>query len=268
MTHAIQTSFSFINNIGTIRNEVISRHGCNPSWIKITTITITSKFTEAIPVEVIKEYFATNKQIQIKPKNSNYRWTWKVANTSFYNQVSIYTDDHRSRKSVKLFPNGAVQVTGCCDMLDCDKVLRQISCVVSHIVGKPRKVDNYNIHMINSNFSLNQMVNLENVFNVFTEEGHDTTFNPDRYSAVKIKIKVLDTAKVTVSIFSSGRIIVTGAKALQEVAEGYKCIMETVFRNKHSITTDSVDKIEKFDMWRGSTIQEWLEKISQATITQ
>lgn len=262
-----QQSFDFIKTIGEVRNGVIDRYGCNPSWIKITTITITSKFNHDVSYDIIREYFSKNEEMSVRTRNSTYRFVWRMAATEFYNQVSLYCDDHRSRKSVKLFPNGSVQITGCSDVIDCERVTKQVACVVSHITKKKYELSGYNIHMINSNFSLNYYVNLEEIFNTFTRNGHDTTFNPDRYSAVKIKLEVPGGSKVTTSVFGSGKIIVTGAKELEQVSAAYNSIMETIFSNKE-ILLEKSEKIELFDRWRGSNIQEWLEKLSPTTIKQ
>lgn len=263
---SIETCFNFIRNVGSIRNEAIEKYGCNPSWVKITTITITSSFGKPLDIPFIREFFSNEKELAIRPVGSVHRFKWKSSDTTFYNQMSIYCDDHRSRKSVKLFPNGSIQVAGCSDVLDCDRVLKQISCIVSHITKRKMIATNYDIHMINSNFSLNQFVNLEEIFNVFVVNGHDATFNPDRYSAVKIKMQVPGKSRVTVSIFSSGRIIVTGAKALEQVSVAYQKILQIIYDSAESIVGEKSEKIEYFDRWRGSNIKDWLEKISSSTI--
>ena len=261
-TMAIAESFAFLHHINTIKTQISNDYKAEPSWVKVTTITITSSFNKLIDFKGIRAFFEERKSLSIKTTHSNYRFIWKISDTTFFNQVSIYCDDHRSRKSVKLFPNGSIQVAGCSDMIDCERVLKQINCIVGHITKQRLDAQKFQVHMINSNFSLNKFVNLDQIFCAFTSRGHDVTFNPDRYSAVKIKMKPLDTDRtVTVSIFNSGKIIVTGAKSLVEVSTAYGIILNTIFSNSRSLTGQDSVGVETFQLWRGGNIVSWLEKI-------
>ena len=239
-------------------------YDANPSWVKVTTITITSSFNQLTPVDVVRKWFQEHGELAIKPKQTRHRFIWKLSETTFYNQVSIYCDDHRSRKSVKLFPNGSIQVAGCCDMIDCERVLKQINCVIGHITKMQVDAHDYTVHMINSNFSLNKYVNLHKIFSTFEQAGHDVTFNPDRYSAVKIKMKPFPTGNrtVTVSMFNSGKIIVTGAKALAEVSTAYGMILDCIFSKPHEILGQDSPQVDVFQIWRGAPVGGWLEKFS------
>ena len=256
---AIAESFSFLRHISDIRTKTINDYRANPSWVKVTTITITSSFNKPVNLDVIRAHFSTNKTMYIKTKCSDYRFMWKISDTSFFNQVSIYCDDHRSRKSVKFFPNGSIQVAGCCDMMDCERVLKQINCVVSHITHQRMHAVDYTVHMINSNFSINRFVNLNNIMSAFMARGHDVTFNPDRYSAVKIKLKPFGTDRtVTVSIFNSGKIIVTGAKSLVEVSTSYGIILDIIFSTMQVLVGQDGPGVDTFQFWRGGKIDSWL----------
>lgn len=259
--------FCFFNQVKSIRRE----YGNDiPSWLKLTTITMTSSFNAQIDIDCIKQYFEKNETIKIRPKKSKYSFIFHKSPTDFFNQVSIYTDDYKSRKSVKLFPNGSIHVSGCGDMMDCERILAQINCVVSSILKKKVIANDFSVHMINSNFSLNKFVNLHTIFKEFGERGHDTTFNPDRYSAVKIKMMVATSAsgtnsrRVTVSIFSSGKIIVTGGKALSDIIFAYKTIIEIIYKQSHGIIVGDVQQHDTFDTWRGFKIEKMLEKYNSS----
>ena len=84
------------------------------------------------------------------------------------------------------------------------------------------------------------------------------TFDPDRYSAVKVKFcPKPDQKQVTASIFSTGKIIVTGAQTLDEIAGAYEIINKV-------ITTDALVKPvaepELFNNIMGASFEEW-EKV-------
>ena len=253
---ALTQSLQFIKNITSIQNKF----EFNPSYVKLTTITSTASFGTLIDVVSIKEALGDN--ILELSHGTSHKFIWKLSPTKFFNQISLYCDDHKSRKSVKLFPNGSVQVAGGSDLVDCDKIYMYISAIVSKILKRDLQIKTYNIHMINSNFSLNSYVNLEEIYHIFNREGHDATFNPDRYSAVKIKMAPHTKHIVTVSIFSSGKIIVTGGTSLEEITATYQEILKIVQENSRRIIVGPIENMEKFNVWRGHTMDQWLEKIS------
>jgi TATA-box binding protein (TBP) (component of TFIID and TFIIIB) len=110
--------------------------------------------------------------------------------------------------------------------------------------------------MINTNFSLNSSVHLHKVIAKFSSRpSFKVTFDPDRYSAVKVKFTPKpDQKQVTASIFSTGKIIVTGAQTLDEIAGAYETINKV-------ITTDALVKPvaepELFNNIMGASFEEW-----------
>ena len=262
----ILSTFNFLKNINETRNNVIRASDMTPSWVKVTTITITGKLNAALDIQHIKEFFNKRNTICVRSNQSKHAIKWTMSQTTFFNQVSIFYDDHKSRKSVKLFPNGAVQVAGCSDLPECRRIIKQIACIVSHITKRKMQIDDFSVAMINTNFSLNFTVNLYRVFDSFQGAGHDTTYNPDRYAAVKVKMEVTPKRFITASIFGSGKVIMTGARCLEEISLTYGTIMQVVAANKYSVYDEKIDKPEKFEMYRGVPIPVWLEKISESTI--
>jgi TATA-box binding protein (TBP) (component of TFIID and TFIIIB) len=107
--------------------------------------------------------------------------------------------------------------------------------------------------MINTNFSINSHVDLSKVIDVLSKEkDFIVSFNPDRYSAVKVKFHPADNTKqVTASIFSTGKIIVTGAETLREIALAYDVLNEKLQTTKigDRLKEDTFDIIKgvKFD---------------------
>ncbi len=120
--------------------------------------------------------------------------------------------------------------------------------------------DSFRVVMINTNFSLNYKVNLFEVSNHFSASRIFTvSFNPDRYSAVKIKFKPADGMKeVTASIFSTGKIIVTGAQTLKEIVYAYNIINSHINTNT-KIKVARTDQVDVFDTFMGYKIDNILE---------
>jgi TATA-box binding protein (TBP) (component of TFIID and TFIIIB) len=254
-------SFPYIQKLNRVREDLLKNTELPaPSWVRITTITMCSKFLEDIDLPKFRENFKKLETVYVRPKGSRARgFAWKMKETAFYNQVTIGYEDHSSRKSIKLFPNGSIQVAGCADLFDCRRILKQLSFILMVVLGKDIKVpvDEVSVKMINTNFSLNSSVNLLKIIGKLSKlTGFKVTFDPDRYSAVKVKFIPKPRQKqVTASIFSTGKIIVTGAQTLDEIAEAYTILNQNL--RDPAILIKPVAQPELFDNIMGATFEEW-----------
>jgi TATA-box binding protein (TBP) (component of TFIID and TFIIIB) len=125
--------------------------------------------------------------------------------------------------------------------------------------------DSFRVVMINSNFSLNYNVNLMKVADWF-EEYNDifkVSFEPDRYSAVKIKFKPAHEMKeITCSIFSTGKIIITGAETLKEIAFAYNTINQHINENV-DIRVSRTEETDVFDIFLGYKCDPFIKKLRE-----
>lgn len=255
-----EPTFQYIRNLNSIRASLIQDSARPaPSWVRITTITMCSKFLQEIDLKKFRENFTKMSSITIRRRGSRFRgFEWKMKETAFYNQVTIGYQDVYSRKSIKLFPNGSIQVAGCADLFDCRRILKQLAFILKVVLDLKEvpPTEDASIKMINTNFSLNSSVNLNKVIAKFSSRPtFRVTFDPDRYSAVKVKFcPKPDQKQVTASIFSTGKIIVTGAQTLDEIAGAYETINKV-------ITSDAfvapVAVPELFDNIMGASFSEW-----------
>jgi len=232
-----------------------------PSWIRITTITMLCKFLKEIDLAKVREAFS-NGPIRIRRKGAlTNGFEWSMRETSFYNQVTIGYEDQYSNKSIKVFPNGSFQVAGCSDLRDCRRIVRQITFLLSDIFETPMDTEPFRVVMINTNFSMNSSVDLSKVIASFDNK-FVVSFNPDRYSAVKVKFHPAENTKqVTASIFSTGKIIVTGAETLREIALAYEVLNEKLQHTKLEST-----KEETFDIIKGIKFTKMVEHLHKIGI--
>jgi TATA-box binding protein (TBP) (component of TFIID and TFIIIB) len=242
-------------------------HPSPPSWIRITTITMLCKFMCDVDIEKIRAAFADG-PIRIRRKGAlTNGFEWSLKTTAFYNQVTVGYEDQYSNKSIKMFPNGSVQVAGCSDLRDCRRIMKQLAFLVQRILEReePLQMENFRVVMINTNFSMNSSVNLMKVIDVLsTEPKFVVSFNPERYSAVKVKFHPADNTKqVTASIFSTGKIIVTGAETLREIALAYEVLNEKLQKTKIEAT-----KEDTFDVIKGSKFDDIVSKLKQEGVTR
>jgi len=265
---APQATFDYILRLNAIRQNILAEaKRSEPSWVRITTITMCSKFLQEIDLKKFRENFEKLGSIIVRREGSKFRgFEWKMKETAFYNQVTIGYEDAYSRKSIKLFPNGSIQVAGCSDLFDCRRILRQLSFILRTVLGLDKNIEmgDIGVKMINTNFSLNSSVNLKMVIDYFANSKLRTfkvTFDPDRYSAVKVKFAPGEGMKqVTASIFRTGKIIVTGAQTLTEIAEAYGIINQVI---KNEVFVKEVDNPETFDTIMGARFDEWVRVLNK-----
>jgi TATA-box binding protein (TBP) (component of TFIID and TFIIIB) len=252
--HTVQnTSFSFLLTLEEFRAS-FDETKIPPSWLKITTITMICKRSRTTDVDRFRKVFEAVPSIRMSLGDGPLAYEWRLGNTKFYNQVTLENRDGFSRRSVKLFKNGTVHVTGCTDVVDCQRCVKQINVLFEKITGVPTQPtdENFQIVMINSSFTMNYKLNLlevEKCFKEYPSVFAETHFEPGDYSAVKIKFRPsYDMKQVTTSIFNTGNIIITGAQTYKEIAYAYNLVVRTL----HEYTSGRVlcspyDVVQKFD---------------------
>ena len=259
-------SFSYLLTLDEMRNAL--PEDIRPSWVKITTITMVSSFIQEIDIKKLRSIFERIGSYKMRRKGTNTDgFEWKLKPTTFYNQVTLTYSDTYSTKSVKVFPNGSIQVAGCCDLFDCKRIITQLVYIFKTFLGLEIQlpVNSFRVVMINSNFSLNYNINLMKVADWF-EEYNDifkVSFEPDRYSAVKIKFKPAhDMKEITCSIFSTGKIIITGAETLKEIAFAYNIINQHINENSQ-IRVSRTEETDVFDVYLGYKCDPFIKKLRE-----
>ena len=225
---------SYLLTIDDIRDRITIPQ--KPSYVNITTITLLCNGVDNIDIPKIRAYYEKyDNNLKIKSttgNKDNVIDTMINLSTKFYNQITITykCSLYRNTKSIKVFPNGTIHITGGSNPLNCQRVLMHLSTILNHILNVSIKLDDFRIVMINSNFSINYLVNLLEIESIFSDMSmFNVSFEPDKYSAVKIKFKPAEDMKqVTVSIFSTGKVIITGAETLKEIASSYRIINEII----------------------------------------
>ena len=230
-----------------------------------------SNFVQNIDIKRLRKVFEAIGTYKMKrcgtDGSTNGGFEWKLKPTTFYNQVTLTYHDSYSTKSVKVFPNGSIQVAGCCDLFDCKRIITQLIHIFKVFLNLEIKVpvDSFRVVMINSNFSLNYNINLMKVADWFESYSDifKVSFEPDRYSAVKIKFKPAHEMKeITCSIFSTGKIIITGAETLKEIAFAYNIINQHINENPE-IRVSRTEDTDVFDVFLGYKCEPLIHHLKQ-----
>ncbi len=166
---------------------------------------------------------------------------------TFYNQASVTILSDNCTASVKLFKNGSVHITGCKTLTNFIDVmtklcreLKKVKAIVdkktpNNIILRPFAVDpskmyvskmkDVKIRMINTNFKLNYMIDRAKLHSTLLNQGLNSTFEPCVHAGVRIKYNYMDKDDVTILVFQSGSIIITGAKNQDHIVKAYEFIM-------------------------------------------
>jgi len=256
-------TFSYILTLDEFRNSIPEEF--RPSWVKITTITMVSTLSDKVDIQKFRDRMEKLGSVKLKMAGSKTEgFEWKLKPTTFYNQVTLGYQDAYSTKSVKVFPNGSIQVAGCSDLFDCKRIITQLVFLLKNVLQLEKEISSgdFRIVMINTNFSLNKFINLFEVAEHFgSNDIFNVSFDPDRYSAVKVKFKpAQDMKEVTTSIFSTGKIIVTGAETLKEIAFAYNIINRFMNLKPSIYVQDSTTK-DHFDIFMWYKIDSWIKKL-------
>ena len=147
---------------------------------------------------------------------------------SFFNQVTLNYNDI-SKKSIKVFSNGKLQMTGLTSCLECNKVAAMVNgWLKKYLRDDTIRITKMYIGMINSNFSM--MTNLDLIrLNGILNKDHRVVsiYNPESYPAINMKY-VTDDVSVSIFIFATGNIVITGGKKLVDMRVAYTFVQGAI----------------------------------------
>ena len=204
----------------------------------------------------------------------------KKDNENFYNSCSIIVKASLDIKcvNIKLFNNGKITLTGskeemdgyyaCCVLLEEMKKEKDIFPDTEENDIPKLNIANYKITMINSDFDTNFKIDLLKFLNILNNNKKElfTKFNPEKYRGLIIgyywntkkdiqdgrclcKLKCNGKGngtgdgqckKITISVFKSGSIIITGGRLLKQIEDAYKCINSILKENYYDIIKLSI----------------------------
>jgi TATA-box binding protein (TBP) (component of TFIID and TFIIIB) len=200
-----------------------------------------------------------------------YNMVSKYNGTDFDNQVTILmkpTNPDRNYLNIKLFKNGSVQLTGCKCMDDCHDVLARLTVILRkgrtvEIEGVKKRVSfvknpdligiyRLKVGMINSNFKIPTKVNRAAFYAILKmyhgsktvdkEIGFvDCKYHPSSHASVDIFYKYDENKQVSIYVFQTGAIIITGANTLQHIICAYKYIMNLLHKYEEKIKIIELD---------------------------
>lgn len=228
--------------ISNIKDDLIQ------SELKISTITLCFQVNSLINFTELQRVYPTT----------------KVA--TFYNSIIYNWHTKYQTKtivSVKIFPNGKFQIAGLASIMACAYIMRKIIKKVNDFFNEKPKITNVKIAMINSDFKLQNSINivefckiLSNLtINNYNEQDVkqgaflNIIYQPIKYPAINSKFicssqinsyydhynnygsKKKFKSVISILIFRSGSIIITGGNNLTDYSEIYLYLLKIIKKN-------------------------------------
>lgn len=232
-----------------------------PEKVKISTISATCSLNVGVKLNNIYKYLKLDAEniytikFKNKVKSLEVQKKKKKKKNCFQNQMTVeirpdLVNMPNSKISLKIFKNGSIQMSGIKSVKACNTVLNKLinelskeygiieDNVVKEIDFIEEKVDEitiskFKIDMINSGFELKYQVNRENLYNKLLDNKIDCKFEPSIHAGVNIKFLPEGNEKnVSIFVFESGNIIITGAKNINNIVESYEYISKFMEDNK------------------------------------
>jgi TATA-box binding protein (TBP) (component of TFIID and TFIIIB) len=186
----------------------------------------------------------------------------------FYNQLTLHIHNSlkkNKRVNVKIFNNGRIQMTG----INSDLVgSTTMEIVLKEFIQLSNKCDIFSdinilqigdleTVLINSDFDIHSEVDRESLHRSIVDNGYLSSYEPCNYPGVNIKYYynplkrnfgicdcekpcngkgLNDTCKkITIAVFKSGKIIITGGRSKYHIQTAYEFITEFIQENKEKV---------------------------------
>ena len=181
----------------------------------------------------------------------------------FYNQVTVHVMDTK-RVNTKIFNNGRIQMTGIKTEEQGERVMNILLKEFINISSdkKEKIFDNHDIKLdeyietvlINTDFDINYQVDRETLHRFIVDRGYYSSYEPCTYPGVNIKYyhnsnndnfgicncekpcngkgKGTSCKRITIAVFNSGKIIITGGRNKNNIITAYNFITNILNSNK------------------------------------
>jgi TATA-box binding protein (TBP) (component of TFIID and TFIIIB) len=103
------------------------------------------------------------------------------------------------------------------------------------------KITDFSIRMINSNCQVPFKINRDILFQLLKKDKIKCRYDPNSHACVNIRYDINDDDKVSIFVFQSGSIIITGGKKIIDINKGYHYIMGIISKHYEAIKKKDLD---------------------------
>jgi len=239
-----------------------------PNGVSISTMSASCKLDTEINILNIEKFLQLNSDnvltvkmndekirtlIPVKKKNKRIKPDEKKKPVNhFYNQITIVMRIGSGPAinlydeptiNLKIFKNGAVQMSGCKSIKNINIVLNKLLIKLKEVKAKIEdnkiiekkfvedtnklKIIHFQINMINSNYKVNMQIDRAKLYNLLLKKKIKCSFEPCIRACVIIKfspnVNINPEGKeISIFVFQKGNIIITGARKREHILDAYK----------------------------------------------
>lgn len=216
-----------------------------PTGFGVSTMTTVIKLSvDDIDLEAVEEFVREERPTHMgmplttarpQSKRRGKKVDESAAADTFHNQLTVRVIDEFGKKAVKVFVNGVLHITGPKSVKDSVAIAHTICTMLERIaifddgVGEEEGrivVEDMKICMINTNFCTGEKLRLMEVKRRLLDLGKECSYDPEGYPAVSFRHE-----RVSIFVFATGKVIITGGKSFEDVSIGYRFV--TTFLDQH-----------------------------------
>jgi TATA-box binding protein (TBP) (component of TFIID and TFIIIB) len=236
--------------------------------LNVSTISLTFHLNTHVNLDFISKYLELNindicsvdyegvkRTLREKKKNK------KKKSDNFYNSITLEISPVVNKYiNFKIFRNGGVQVAGCKNIKEANiainSLIKRLSENVAvycedlkklkdiQFVFSPIEINKLKINLINVNFKIDFNINREIFYQILLNNNIESYYEKCKHAGVCIKFTPIDKIKpVSIFIFESGSIVITGSKNEKHIVESYNYITQLINNNKKKIIKASSESM-------------------------
>jgi TATA-box binding protein (TBP) (component of TFIID and TFIIIB) len=238
------------------------------SHLNVSTISLTFNLNTCVNLDHINRYMALNINdicsIDFEGKKNTLREKIKKKkkkSDNFYNSITLEISPQPNKYiNFKIFRNGGVQVAGCKNIKEANitinSLIRRLSEKVAifceddkklkdiQFIESPIEINKLKINLINVNFKIDFNINREVLYNILLSNIIECYYEKCKHAGVCIKYTPIDKIKpVSIFIFESGSIVITGSKNEKHIVESYNYITKLINDNSKKIIKQSSESM-------------------------
>ena len=192
------------------------------TFLNISTMTLICELNKNVNLEKFCKNYESiyfNAILKKNKRNENVTVTKRgKVKKSFFNQATLTFKD-TTTKSIKIFSNGKLQMTGIPSLIEGIDIAIKIKDIIYRFTQDTIDIKNINVAMINSNFAFNHTINLTQL----NDSLPSSIYEPDTYPGVKLKKH-----DFSIFVFGTGNVVITGGNSLSQLEKAYTYIIENI----------------------------------------
>ena len=138
--------------------------------------------------------------------------------------ASVTIKLEKPKTSAKIFKSGKVVLTGCRSVEDGTKASKKITQIVRK-VGFKVKNTNFNVQNIVANYDFKFPIELKSLYD---SQSDYSQYEPEVFPGLTYR---MEKPKITFTIFSTGKVVATGAKDRESLDEAFNKIYKIILIN-------------------------------------